>query len=225
MASGTQVLRRVGAMRSDAQRSRRGLLDAARALFVEVGIEVPLEAIARRAGVGIATLYRHFPNRRALVTAVAVDVLERTEVEARAAIAEEPDGFAALRRYMHRALDACAPAIMPLLTDEVRRAPAVKALLNATASAQGELIASAQQQGSLREGVDFADIGLALARFSRPLGHGFDPALESAIAHRHLDVFIDGLRHDVPLPLSGPALTLQNLRAMQRRNTTRKSQV
>lgn len=204
-------------MRADAQRSRRSLLDAARGLFVEVGIDVPLEPIARRAGVGIATLYRHFPHRVDLVTAVAVDVMARTGVEARAALAEEPDGFAALRRYMHRALDVAAPAIMPLLDDEVRSAPEVKGLLDSTAAVQGELVALAQRQGSLRAGVTFADIGLALARFSRPLGHGFDPAFEASVAHRHLDVFVDGLRDDGGPPLSGPELTLGNLRAMQRR--------
>jgi AcrR family transcriptional regulator len=205
-------------MRADAQRSRRLLLDAACGLFVEVGIRVPLEMVARRAGVGIATLYRHFPHRAALVEAVAVDVMSRTGVEARAALAEESDGFAALRRYMHRALDVCAPAIMPILDDEARGAPEVKALLDSTAAAQAELLASAQRQGSLRPGVTFADIGLALARFSRPIGHRFDPALEATVAHRHLDVFIDGLRHDVGPPLTGPTLTLPDLRAMQERS-------
>ncbi len=65
-------------MRADAQKSRRLLLDAACALLIEVGPDASLEAIARRAGVGIATLYRHFPQRSALVTAVAVDVMART---------------------------------------------------------------------------------------------------------------------------------------------------
>jgi AcrR family transcriptional regulator len=67
-------------------------------VFVEVGTEAPLELIARRAGVGIATLYRHFPHRGALVRAVAVDAMSRTLAEARGALAEERDGFAALRR-------------------------------------------------------------------------------------------------------------------------------
>ena len=59
------------------------------------------------------------------MTAVAVDVMARTYAEAVAAPAEEPDSFAALRRYMHRALDLCAPAVMPLLDDEIRDAPEV----------------------------------------------------------------------------------------------------
>jgi AcrR family transcriptional regulator len=201
-------------VRADAQRSRRLLLDAACALFVESGVDASLEAIARRAGVGIATLYRHFPERSALVTAVAVDVMARTHAEAEAALAEESDSFAALRRYMHRALDVCAPAVMPLLDDEVRKVPEVKALLDATAAAQSELIAAALRQGSLRVGVGFADIGLILARLSRPLGHGFEPQLESAMAHRHLDVFIDGLRERGDPPLADSGLTLGALRAM-----------
>ena len=208
-------------MRADAQKSRRLLLDAACALLIEVGPGVSLQAIARRAGVGIATLYRHFPRRAALLTAVAVDVMARTYAEATAAPAEESDAFAALRRYMHRALDLCAPAVMPLLDDETRRAPEVRALLDATAAAQSELIAAAQRQGSLRAGVDFADIGLVLARFSRPIGHGFDPRFEAGVAHRHLDVFIDGLRDRGDPPLAGSGLTLGSLRSMQKRAARR----
>jgi AcrR family transcriptional regulator len=203
-------------MRADAQRNRRRLLDAACREFVEVGTEAPLEVIARRAGVGIATLYRHFPDRGALVRAVAVDVMSRTLVEARAALADERGGFAALRRYMHRAVDVGAPAIMPLLDDETRNDPEVRALLDATAGAQSELIAVAGREGSLRAGVQFSDVGLVLARFSRPLGHGFDPELESSVAHHHLDVFIDGLHERSGPALEGPALTLGRLRRMGR---------
>jgi AcrR family transcriptional regulator len=203
-------------MRADAQRNRPLLLDAACRVFVEVGTEAPLELIARRAGMGIATLYRHFPHRGVLVRTVAVDAMSRTLAEARGALAEERDGFAALRRYMHRALDVGAPAIMPLLDDETRNHPDVRALLDSTAGAQSKLIAVASREGSLRAGVQFSDVGLALARFSRPIGHNFDPELESGVAHRHLDVFIDGLRKRGGPALTGPALTLRRLRRMQR---------
>ena len=204
-------------MRADAQRNRRLLLDAARDVFTEVGLQASLAAVARRAGVSIATLYRHFPDRRALVTAVAADVLTRTGAEARAALAEERDAFVALRRYMHRALDAAAPALMPLLDEEVRSAPEVGALLDATAAAQNRLLRAARRQGSLRAGIQFADIGLSLARFSRPIGGGFDPELEHGVAHRHLDVFIDGLRDHGQRRLEGPAPTLRQLRSMRSR--------
>ena len=108
-------------------------------LFVEAGIEVALEAVACRAGVGIATLYRHFPDRRALVEAVAIDAMAVPKTRPGPRVADEPDGFAAFRRYMHRAFDVCAPAIMPLLDDEVRRAPGASAAtrLKGTSSSSG----------------------------------------------------------------------------------------
>jgi AcrR family transcriptional regulator len=72
----------------------------ARDVFVEQGVDVPLENIAQRAGVGIATLYRRFPDRLALTRAVALFVLLQVAAEARAALAEERDSFQALRRYL-----------------------------------------------------------------------------------------------------------------------------
>lgn len=59
--------------RADAERNRTALLAEARALFAELGLEAPLETIARQAGVGIATLYRHFPTREQLVGAALLD--------------------------------------------------------------------------------------------------------------------------------------------------------
>src|SRR5207244_6832248 len=95
--------RRAG-LRADARRNREQLLAAARDVFVEQGADAPLDEIARRAGVGIATLYRRFPDRAALLRAVALDVLARAAHEAGTAEAEEGDPFGALARYMHSEL-------------------------------------------------------------------------------------------------------------------------
>ena len=64
-------------LRADAKRNRDKVLTAARAAFTENGASTSLEAIARRAGVGIGTLYRHFPTRQALLEAVYVDEVEQ----------------------------------------------------------------------------------------------------------------------------------------------------
>src|SRR6476660_2411414 len=106
-------------MRADAERNRELLVTAAHEAFIATGPNAPLEAVARRAGVGIGTLYRHFPERTLLLRAVAVDVTRRVAAEADAAIAEEPDAFAALRRYMHRALDVGIGAVMSIIADEL----------------------------------------------------------------------------------------------------------
>jgi hypothetical protein len=107
---------------------------------------------------------------------------------------------------------------MPQLGEEVRNSPDVKVLLDSTAAAQRRLLRAAEQQGSLRAGVQFADVGLVLARFSRPIGGGFDADLQEAMAHRHLDIFIDGLRDHGQPALEGQAPTLRQLRAMRRRS-------
>src|SRR5947209_5799293 len=113
--------------RADARRNYDNLVAAARAVFAEVGASAPLEDVAERAGVGIGTLYRHFPTRQALLEAVYVD-----EVEAMARSADEladlPPwealsewlhryvGFAATKRALNEALLETAPDSNVLLT-------------------------------------------------------------------------------------------------------------
>jgi AcrR family transcriptional regulator len=203
------------ALRADARRNRDQLLAAARDVFVEQGVGAALDDVARRAGVGIATLYRRFPDRESLMRAVALDVLQRVGAEARLALAEEPDAFQALARYMHRALDVRIAAVMPtlvgaipLLDDELTRAreTAVEPLVRT--------IEQAQADGSLRSDVAFGDISLILIRLSRPLPQGFTPELDNRLAHRHIELVLAGLRAGAtpPAPLSGPALSLGDLR-------------
>ncbi len=106
-------------MRADARENRERILLAARHVFADQGPQAPLEDIARQAGVGIATLYRRFPDRQSLIRAVALDVWRRATHEAQAALAEEVDAFRALARYMHRALDLRIAAVMPLLAGQL----------------------------------------------------------------------------------------------------------
>jgi AcrR family transcriptional regulator len=83
-------------LRADAARNRDAIVAVARDVFAEQGLEAPLEAIAARAGVGIATLYRRFPSREKLVAAALVEkVAEYTEAARQALAAPDPwDGFA-----------------------------------------------------------------------------------------------------------------------------------
>jgi AcrR family transcriptional regulator len=187
-------------MRIDAQRNRERLLDAARDVFVEQGADAPLEEIAQRAGVGIATLYRRFPDRVALMRAVALHVLRQVTAEARAALAEDGESFAALSRYLHRSLDLRIAAVMPVLfgqldnehDGELRQARAeLRPLFEAMAR-------GAQRSGQLRTDVGLGDIGLMVIRLARPLRGAFSREFDDAAAHRQLDIMLDGLRaeHD-----------------------------
>lgn len=206
--------------RADATENRRRLLVAARDLFVELGPTVALDEIARRAGCGIATLYRRFPDRQALMRAVVLDALNQTVDQAREAADEEPDRFAALVRYMHAALDIRAAAVIPALLealsldqdDELARAR------ERGARNVQYLIDAAHQEKTLRGDVTFGDIGTLIVRLSRPLPGAFTDEQNNALAHRHLDLLVDGLRAGAATgsTLSGPAFSRADLHRLPR---------
>jgi AcrR family transcriptional regulator len=207
----------VRAMRADARRNRERLLAAARDVFVDRGPDAPLDAISAAAEVGIGTLYRRFPDRRALVRAVVIDVLGLAAEEARLALTEEPDAFQALARYLHRALDLRISAVMPALLDHIP--PDDEEIASIRTHSWGlfqQLVDRAHAAGTLRRDVTFADIGFLLVRLARPLPGPIPRDLDNRLAHRHLELVLDGLRTDraePAAPLPEPALTLADLLA------------
>src|SRR5918992_2703953 len=204
-------------MRADARRNRERLLAAARDVFVDQGPDAPLDAIATAGEGGIGPLYRRFPDRRAVVRAVVLDVLARTAEEARLALAEEADAFQALARYLHRALDLRVSAVMPALLDHI---PAddeeIASIRTRSWGLFQQLVDQAHAAGTLRPDVTFADIGFLLVRLARPLPGPIPRDLNNRLAHRHLELLLDGLRADrtePTAPLPEPALTLADLLA------------
>ncbi|HEY2957115.1 MAG TPA: TetR/AcrR family transcriptional regulator [Actinomycetota bacterium] len=204
-------------LRADARRNRERLLAAARDVFVELGADAPLDDVARRAGVGIATLYRRFPDRPALLREVALDVLGRSAAEATAALAEEPDAFAALGRYMHRAVDLRIAAVMPEVVGRLRMDDEqLQYARRASVEAIDRIIATAHADGALRPDVASGDVGLLLVRLTRPLPGPFPGEVEGRLTHRHLDLLLDGLRSTAyrGVPLPDPAMTFDDLADM-----------
>lgn len=182
------------APRADVVRNRRRLLDAAVEVVLETGGAPSRDAIASVAGVGIGTLYRHFPDRQSLLRAVALDVLDRTVAEAEAALAEEASGGAALRRYLHAAIDIGLGAVNilhPMIedTDWPDRRDAARDVLD-------RLVAAARRDRALGD-VDASEVTFAAIRFARPLGIGLDRDADRSIAHRQLDRYLDGLAASV----------------------------
>lgn len=178
-------------MRADARRNRQSVVDAAIELVLEVGGEPPREAVARRAGVGIATLYRNFPDQQELLRAVVVEVLDRAIQQGRAALEEATSGADALRRYLHAAIDCGLGAVNivhPLLEDHEwpNQSDAARDVLD-------QLVAAAVRDGAVDHEHTATDLALAAIRFCRPLAVGMDADDERAIAHRQLDRYLDGL--------------------------------
>ncbi|MFD9077792.1 TetR/AcrR family transcriptional regulator [Streptomyces erythrochromogenes] len=197
--------------RADAVRNRERILAAAREAFVEFGSAAPFDEVARRAGIGNATLYRHFPDRDTLVHHVVLFTTERVTASAEASLAEEPDAFAALCRFTHAAADERIGALCPMLADGFDRDhPELLAARTALAEAVETLLAAGQEAGLVRADIGVGDLMVALSQLSRPLPGTacFDT---DRFAHRHLQLFLDGLRAPARSELPGSAATLEDL--------------
>lgn len=178
-------------MRADARRNRQSILDATIELVLEIGGEPSRDAVAGRAGVGIATLYRHFPDQQQLLRAVVVEALDRAIGEGHAALEDAATGGEALRRYLHAAIDCGLGAVnivYPLLEDHdwPDQRDAARDVLD-------QLVTAAARDRAIDHEHTATDIALAAIRFCRPLAIGLDADDERAIAHQQLDRYLDGL--------------------------------
>ena len=188
MAENTSSRRRKA--RSDRLRNRERLLEAAKATFGADEIDIPLDEIARRAGVGIGTLYRHFPNRDALIEAVYRAELNRLAAAA-TRLAEEHAPIEALRAWMKLFVDyiATKQLIAPALNSLVGGTNALYADSGAVLKAAiDELVARAVERGGMRQDIIPMDLLRALAGVSNYTeGPGWEPS-----ARRLVDILIAG---------------------------------
>jgi AcrR family transcriptional regulator len=180
--------------RADSARNRQLLIDAAKAGFAEVGLNVSLEEIARRAGVGIGTLYRHFPSREAVVEAVYIREVEQL-VDAVPQLLENSAAGEALHQWMHLFVNYIATKrlIAPSLGAAAKgRAAAPHATTPAEliTRAISTLVKGAVQSGDVRKDVNPSDLLRALIGVS----YGNPDADWEASARRLIDILMDGLR-------------------------------
>jgi AcrR family transcriptional regulator len=181
-------------MRADARRNYQRLLDAAVAAFAEHGADdVSLEEIARRAGVGIGTLYRHFPTRQALLEAVYLDQVEALRVRADELLVTDPPGeaLAAWLRAMAAFSSTKHNLTSALLATLGKNSDLMSACSKVIIEAAEALLGRAKQAGVVRQDVDARD----LIR----LVHGVNLATQHAAsdpgqADRLLGLVLDGLR-------------------------------
>ena len=183
---------RARAPRVDAQRNRERIVAAARDLFTEVGWQAPIDEVARRAGIGNATVYRHFPDRDALVLAVVRSVLKRTGDRAECALGQTDDPFEALSRFVFAAADERIGAMCVMLDGAYDPGdPEAKALGGRLTVLVETMLARGRRAGVLRPDVDVADIIVGVAQLTRPLP---DLVTVRRSSRRYLQLFLDGLR-------------------------------
>ncbi|MFC5949385.1 TetR/AcrR family transcriptional regulator [Pseudonocardia lutea] len=201
-------------LRADAERNRRALVAAARAVFGEQGLQAPFDEIARRAGVGNATLYRRFPSRRALAAAVFAERLGDFARAAEEALAE-PDPWTGFRTYVLTVLrmQAADRGLADLLTLSVPTEPELEALRGRVVAGLTELVDRAQRSGDLRTDVTPEDLGLLLMA-NAGLVHRTAEAAPHAW-ERMAAFVLDGLRTTAATAPAPPGLTPEALtRAM-----------
>jgi len=181
------------ALRADARRNRARVLEAAEAAFASKGPSVSTEEIARDAGVGIGTVFRHFPTKEALLEAVVVGRLERLAAEA-ASLATAEDPGSAFFSFFASAVDrsatkiALADALAAAGLDVERAAAEVGRELRRT---MGVLLGRAQAVGAVREDATVADVIALLVGASRAAEHaGWDRGVQT----RTVAIMLDGLR-------------------------------
>jgi AcrR family transcriptional regulator len=180
-------------LRADAARNRRAIIDAAGEVYGQRGLEAPFDDIARQAGVGNATLYRHFPSRCALVAAVFTDTLVRVVNAAEQAltISDPWDAFATHFRFLFN-LQATNRGLADLLTAAVTGAPQIERLRARSYRAFVQLAKRAQGEGSLRADVTPEDVALLLMANAGLIHRTADIAVTAS--NRFVDLTLDGLR-------------------------------
>ena len=180
--------------RADSARNRQLLIDGAKAGFAQVGLNVSLEEIARRAGVGIGTLYRHFPTREAVVEAVYRREVEHLAEAVPQLLQTSPAGEA-LHKWMHLFVDYIATKriIAPSLAAVATRTSALHtSSLELITSAISTLVKRAIASGDVRQDIDPSDLLRAMVGVS----YGNPDAGWEASARRLIDILMDGLRRN-----------------------------
>jgi AcrR family transcriptional regulator len=178
-------------LRADAERNRAALLAAARQVFGEQGLDASLDEIARRAGVGNATLYRRFPTRRELISEVFAGQMSEYVALAEMAM-QEPDAWLAFVGYLSRLFEMQATdrGLSELLVstsfDDDERLAALRVAAQRGAD---EVIARAQGAGRLRTDFTRRDLSLLMRANAGVVASTADPD----VWRRQLELLLDGL--------------------------------
>ncbi len=180
-------------LRADAERNRRRILEAAAAVFGERGLGATLDAVAERAGVGVGTVYRRFPDKEALV-----DALFEERIDEVRAIADEaavlPDGWDALTTFMERALELhCHDrALKELVFSTAHGQDRVAQARDRIKPAVDALFERARASGKLRADADVNDLPILQLMVTAVIDYAQDAAPD--VWRRYLAILLDGLR-------------------------------
>jgi AcrR family transcriptional regulator len=192
-------------LRRDAQRNRDLLVEAARSLFAARGLDVPLDEIARTAGVSNGTLYNHFPNRSDLVEEVFADRVETVARICEHALAM-PDAWAGLVHFLERVCEqqAMDRGYSDLVSRQVPPADTAHGY-----ELMSQIIERAHQAGALRPDVTLEDMAFVIWGTARTVEA--TAGIRPNAWRRHLALMLDGFRASAAHPLPEPPMRPEEL--------------
>jgi len=177
-------------LRADARRNRERILEAARRVFGEHGANTQIVDVAAEAGVGVGTLYRHFPNKQALFTALVAEkfALFNEHAETAAEVADPWGAFAGMLRAHAEAMvaDASVREVMARVPQELD----AEAAQEAYAETAGRVVARAVEAGTLRDDFTLGDIPMVMCGVT----HLVDADIPGADWRRLFGFVLEGLR-------------------------------
>ena len=200
MLAATRTVRR-----ADAARNRRRIISSARELFATSGLDISVRQIASRAGVGLGTLYRHFPTREDLVDAVLEDAFDEYVAIAERALAE-PDAWAGFTGFLEAVLELQSRnrALKDIIETRAHGRERAQAMRKRTRPLLARLVERAQEQGTLRADFTAQDMPLLFWSSDRVIELAADIAPD--LWRRQLGFLLDGLRAEAARPLPAPPL-------------------
>jgi AcrR family transcriptional regulator len=199
-------------LRADAERNRTRLLDAARTLFAERGLDVSMDDIADAAGVGVGTAYRRFRSRDEIIDALFDERLERMQARAQAA-EEDPDAWHALVEFFTGSLRVQAEdrGFKQLLFSSDEGRAKVRRMRAQVVPVMDRVIARAKEAGQLREDVDAVDF--TVLSFMIGAAVDFTAPVDDTVWERYAALLFDALRPGSHAPLPRAALDAEQLEA------------
>jgi len=205
-------------LRSDARRNRERLVASARELFAKRGADVSVEEVTQHAGVGMGTLYRHFPTKEELIDAVLVDAFAGI-VDAAERALDEDDAWAGFTGFLEYAvgLHVKNRGLKDVLALRSPGAKHTQAMRERMRPLLRRMIERAQEQGTLRADFTPEDLPVVFWTSARVIDTTAKVAPE--YWRRYLSLLLDGLRADAAHQLPVPPLTSAQLkRATRGRN-------
>jgi AcrR family transcriptional regulator len=180
-------------MRSDARRNRERVLLAAEDVFSEMGLRAQIEEVARRAGVGVGTVCRHFPTKQALVEAVLEAMYESLLQDARRAL-KQPDPGAAFHTFFVALSEFQARhrALAEHMATEIDLPDSAQSVRESLRAAIGDLVTRAQEAGAIRSDIGPADVAMLFAGVAHATALAGD--LQPMFRKRYVALILDGLR-------------------------------